>query len=111
MLDADLHGDGSQKSMCATTAYKQASLNAIACAPPCSPHHRLRQDELTHSLDADLKKLGYTLEQAYLLLSAAVRPSRLCAFRSRSSLSVSLLLARSPSSRTSPPSSTCPTPW
>jgi len=44
MLDADLHGDGSQKSMCATTAYKQASLNAIACAPPCSPHHLLRPD-------------------------------------------------------------------
>ncbi|GAA5934849.1 hypothetical protein JCM3775_001655 [Rhodotorula graminis] len=56
-IGADLHGDGSQKSMCATTAYKQASLNAIAY----------------------LKKLGYTLEQAYLLLSAAPVESHVAA--------------------------------
>ncbi|TNY24573.1 Acetamidase/Formamidase [Rhodotorula diobovata] len=56
-ISVDLHGDGSQKSMCATTAYKQASLNAIAY----------------------LKKLGYTLEQAYLLLSAAPVESHVAA--------------------------------
>ncbi|BGP38794.1 hypothetical protein JCM10449v2_002731 [Rhodotorula kratochvilovae] len=53
----NLHGDGSQKSMCATTAYKQAALNTIAY----------------------LKKLGYTIEQAYLLLSAAPVESHVAA--------------------------------
>ncbi|GAA6000128.1 acetamidase/formamidase family protein [Rhodotorula paludigena] len=48
-IGVDLHGTGEQKDMCLTTAYKQASLNTIAY----------------------LKKLGYTIEQAHLLLSAA----------------------------------------
>ncbi|GAA6057519.1 hypothetical protein JCM3770_000564 [Rhodotorula araucariae] len=56
-IGVDLHGDGSQKSMCATTAYKQAALNTIAY----------------------LKKLGYTIEQAYLLLSAAPVESHVAA--------------------------------
>ncbi|KAF6745755.1 Acetamidase Formamidase [Ephemerocybe angulata] len=48
-IGVDLHGDGKQYNMDATVAYKQAALNAIAY----------------------LQKLGYTREQAYLLLSAA----------------------------------------
>ncbi|KAF4613889.1 hypothetical protein D9613_008116 [Agrocybe pediades] len=48
-LGVDIHGDGKQYDMDATVAYKQAALNAIAY----------------------LMKLGYTREQAYLLLSAA----------------------------------------
>ncbi|GAA5852531.1 hypothetical protein JCM8547_002532 [Rhodosporidiobolus lusitaniae] len=56
-IGVDLHGDGSQKSMCATTAFKQASLNTMAY----------------------LKKLGYTIEQAHLLLSAAPVESHVAA--------------------------------
>ncbi|KAI0725680.1 Acetamidase Formamidase [Fomitopsis betulina] len=48
-ISVDLHGDGKQYDMDATVAYKQAALNCIAY----------------------LTKLGYTREQAYLLLSAA----------------------------------------
>ncbi|KAF7773431.1 hypothetical protein Agabi119p4_5598 [Agaricus bisporus var. burnettii] len=48
-LSVDINGDGKQYYMDATVAYKQAALNAIAY----------------------LQKLGYTREQAYLLLSAA----------------------------------------
>ncbi|GAA6042484.1 hypothetical protein JCM8097_003049 [Rhodosporidiobolus ruineniae] len=48
-IGVDIHGDGSQKSMDATTAFKQAALNTMAY----------------------LRKLGYTIEQAHLLLSAA----------------------------------------
>ncbi|KAI0314332.1 Acetamidase Formamidase [Amylostereum chailletii] len=48
-ISVDYHGDGKQYNMDATVAYKQAALNAIAY----------------------LQKLGYTREQAYLLLSAA----------------------------------------
>ncbi|KAI0342743.1 Acetamidase/Formamidase [Trametopsis cervina] len=48
-ISVDLHGDGKQYNMDATVAYKQAALNAIAY----------------------LMKIGYTREQAYLLLSAA----------------------------------------
>ncbi|TFY59305.1 hypothetical protein EVJ58_g5852 [Rhodofomes roseus] len=48
-ISVDLHGDGKQYDMDATVAYKQAALNCIAY----------------------LMKLGYTREQAYLLLSAA----------------------------------------
>ncbi|KAI0261139.1 Acetamidase/Formamidase [Gloeopeniophorella convolvens] len=48
-ISVDYHGDGTQYSMDATVAYKQAALNAIAY----------------------LQKLGYTREQAYILLSAA----------------------------------------
>ncbi|KAI0956510.1 hypothetical protein AcV7_006895 [Taiwanofungus camphoratus] len=49
MFTIALDGDGKQYDMDATVAYKQAALNAIAY----------------------LMKLGYTREQAYLLLSAA----------------------------------------
>jgi len=48
-LSVDIHGDGRQYNMDASVAYKQAALNAIAY----------------------LQKIGYTREQAYLLLSAA----------------------------------------
>ncbi|KAI5475570.1 putative formamidase [Pseudohyphozyma bogoriensis] len=48
-VSVDVHGDGKQYDMDATVAFKQATLNCIAY----------------------LKKLGYTHEQAYLLLSAA----------------------------------------
>ncbi|TFK73322.1 Acetamidase/Formamidase [Pluteus cervinus] len=48
-LSVDIHGDGTQYNMDASVAYKQAALNAIAY----------------------LQKIGYTREQAYLLLSAA----------------------------------------
>ncbi|KZW03633.1 Acetamidase/Formamidase [Exidia glandulosa HHB12029] len=48
-ISVDYHGDGKQYNMDATVAYKQAALNAIAY----------------------LQKLGYTREQAYILLSAA----------------------------------------
>ncbi|TFK34559.1 Acetamidase/Formamidase [Crucibulum laeve] len=48
-LSVDIHGDGKQYNMDASVAYKQAALNAIAY----------------------LQKIGYTREQAYLLLSAA----------------------------------------
>ncbi|GAA5835860.1 hypothetical protein JCM11251_007445 [Rhodosporidiobolus azoricus] len=48
-IGVDIHGTGEQKSMCATTAFKQAALNTMAY----------------------LLKLGYTIEQAHLLLSAA----------------------------------------
>lgn len=48
-ISVDYHGDGKQYDMDATVAYKQAALNAIAY----------------------LMKIGYTREQAYLLLSAA----------------------------------------
>ncbi|KAL1680537.1 Acetamidase Formamidase [Schizophyllum commune] len=48
-ISVDIHGDGKQYNMDATVAYKQAALNAIAY----------------------LMKLGYSREQAYLLLSAA----------------------------------------
>lgn len=48
-ISVDYHGDGKQYNMDATVAYKQAALNTIAY----------------------LMKLGYTREQAYLLLSAA----------------------------------------
>lgn len=48
-ISVDYHGDGTQYNMDATVAFKQAALNAIAY----------------------LQKLGYTREQAYLLLSAA----------------------------------------
>ncbi|KAI0777014.1 Acetamidase Formamidase [Irpex lacteus] len=48
-ISVDLHGDGKQYNMDATVAYKQAALNAIEY----------------------LIKIGYTREQAYLLLSAA----------------------------------------
>lgn len=48
-ISVNLHTDGEQKSMCATTAYKAAARNCISY----------------------LQKLGYTREQAYLLLSAA----------------------------------------
>ncbi|GAA5949930.1 hypothetical protein JCM21900_005527 [Sporobolomyces salmonicolor] len=56
-IGVDLHGDGSQKNMCATTAFKQAALNTMAY----------------------LLKLGYTIEQAHLLLSAAPVESHLAA--------------------------------
>lgn len=48
-LSVDIHGDGKQYNMDATVAYKQAALNCIDY----------------------LMRLGYTREQAYLLLSAA----------------------------------------
>ncbi|KAI0290262.1 Acetamidase Formamidase [Multifurca ochricompacta] len=48
-ISVDYHGDGKQYNMDATVAYKQAALNAIAY----------------------LQKLGFTREQAYILLSAA----------------------------------------
>jgi formamidase len=48
-LSVDVHGDGKQYNMDASVAYKQAALNAIAY----------------------LEKIGYTRQQAYLLLSAA----------------------------------------
>lgn len=48
-IGVDLHETGEQKNMCATTAFKTAARNCIAY----------------------LEKLGYTREQAYLLLSAA----------------------------------------
>ncbi|KAL5485966.1 hypothetical protein ACEPAI_7010 [Sanghuangporus weigelae] len=48
-ISVDYHGDGKQYNMDATVAYKQAALNAITY----------------------LMKIGYTREQAYLLLSAA----------------------------------------
>ncbi|TDL25850.1 Acetamidase/Formamidase [Rickenella mellea] len=48
-ISVDYHGDGKQYNMDATVAYKQAALNAITY----------------------LQKIGYTREQAYLLLSAA----------------------------------------
>ncbi|TFY62925.1 hypothetical protein EVG20_g6531 [Dentipellis fragilis] len=48
-ISVDYHGDGKQYNMDATVAYKQAARNAIAY----------------------LEKLGFTREQAYLLLSAA----------------------------------------
>jgi len=48
-LSVDIHGDGKQYNMDASVAYKQAALNAIAY----------------------LQKIGYTREQAYILLSAA----------------------------------------
>ncbi|GLB44777.1 putative acetamidase formamidase [Lyophyllum shimeji] len=48
-ISVDLHGDGKQYNMDATVAYKQAALNCMAY----------------------LQKLGYTREQAYLLLTAA----------------------------------------
>jgi len=48
-LSVDVHGDGRQYNMDASIAYKQAALNAIAY----------------------LQKIGYTREQAYILLSAA----------------------------------------
>ncbi|KAG7090074.1 hypothetical protein E1B28_011691 [Marasmius oreades] len=48
-ISVDYHGDGKQYNMDATVAYKQAALNAINY----------------------LRKLGYTREQAYILLSAA----------------------------------------
>ncbi|THH13122.1 hypothetical protein EW146_g7063 [Bondarzewia mesenterica] len=48
-ISVDVHGDGKQYNMDTTVAYKQAALNTIAY----------------------LQKLGYTREQAYLLLSAA----------------------------------------
>jgi len=48
-ISVDYHGDGKQYNMDATVAYKMAARNAIAY----------------------LQKLGYTKEQAYLLLSAA----------------------------------------
>ncbi|PAV16081.1 Acetamidase Formamidase [Pyrrhoderma noxium] len=48
-ISVDYHGDGKQYNMDATVAYKQAALNCIAY----------------------LMKIGYTREQAYLLLSAA----------------------------------------
>ncbi|KAH0585648.1 hypothetical protein H2248_008870 [Termitomyces sp. 'cryptogamus'] len=48
-ISVDVHGDGKQYNMDATVAYKQAALNAITY----------------------LGKIGYTREQAYLLLSAA----------------------------------------
>ncbi|KAH8094540.1 Acetamidase Formamidase [Cristinia sonorae] len=48
-IGVDIHGDGKQYNMDATVAYKQAALNTIAY----------------------LMKIGYTREQAYLLLSAA----------------------------------------
>ncbi|KAF8149023.1 Acetamidase/Formamidase [Crassisporium funariophilum] len=48
-ISVDIHGDGKQYNMDASVAYKQAALNAIAY----------------------LQKIGYTREQAYLLLSAA----------------------------------------
>ncbi|OJT15102.1 Formamidase [Trametes pubescens] len=48
-ISVDVHGDGKQYNMDATVAFKQATLNAITY----------------------LMKLGYTREQAYLLLSAA----------------------------------------
>ncbi|KAG5722824.1 Formamidase, partial [Termitomyces sp. T112] len=48
-ISADVHGDGKQYNLDATVAYKQAALNAITY----------------------LGKIGYTKEQAYMLLSAA----------------------------------------
>lgn len=48
-ISVDYHGDGKQYNMDATVAYKQAALNTIAY----------------------LEKIGYTRQQAYLLLSAA----------------------------------------
>ncbi|GAA5882975.1 hypothetical protein JCM3774_002939 [Rhodotorula dairenensis] len=48
-LSVDVHGDGEQHSMCATTAAKQAALNSMQY----------------------LCNLGYTIEQVHLLLSAA----------------------------------------
>ncbi|KAF5379822.1 hypothetical protein D9615_005795 [Tricholomella constricta] len=48
-ISVDIHGDGKQYDMDTTVAFKQAALNAIAY----------------------LQKVGYTREQAYLLLSAA----------------------------------------
>ncbi|KAF8155337.1 Acetamidase/Formamidase [Mycena galopus ATCC 62051] len=56
-ISVDYHGDGKQYNMDATVAYKQAALNAIAY----------------------LMKIGYTREQAYLLLSAAPVESHVAA--------------------------------
>ncbi|GAA5898813.1 acetamidase/formamidase family protein [Sporobolomyces salmoneus] len=56
-ISVDAHGDGSQHSMCATTAFKQAALNTMSY----------------------LTNLGYTLEQAYILLSAAPTESHVAA--------------------------------
>jgi len=56
-LSVDVWGDGKQYSMDATVAYKQAALNCIAY----------------------LQKMGYTREQAYLLLSAAPVESHVAA--------------------------------
>ncbi|KAM0754189.1 Acetamidase/Formamidase [Meredithblackwellia eburnea MCA 4105] len=56
-ISVDVHGDGKQYSMDATVAYKQAALNTMAY----------------------LKKLGYTREQAHLLLSAAPIESHVAA--------------------------------
>lgn len=36
-IGVDLHGTGEQKSMCGTTAFKQAALNTMACTSLCSP--------------------------------------------------------------------------
>ena len=56
-LSVDVHGDGKQYSMDATVAFKQAALNCMAY----------------------LKKLGYTREQAHLLLAAAPVESHVAA--------------------------------
>jgi len=56
-LSVDIHGDGKQYNMDASVAYKQAALNAIAY----------------------LQKIGYTREQAYLILSAAPIESHVAA--------------------------------
>ncbi|KAL8293461.1 hypothetical protein RQP46_000162 [Phenoliferia psychrophenolica] len=56
-ISVDIHGDGKQFNMDATVAYKQAALNCMAY----------------------LKKLGYTREQAHLLLSAAPIDSHVAA--------------------------------
>lgn len=56
-LSVDVHGDGKQYSMDATVAYKQAALNCMSY----------------------LRKLGYSKEQAHLLLSAAPVESHVAA--------------------------------
>ncbi|BEJ17686.1 hypothetical protein CspHIS471_0610870 [Cutaneotrichosporon sp. HIS471] len=56
-LSVDVHGDGKQYSMDATVAYKQAARNCMAY----------------------LRKLGYSKEQAHLLLSAAPIESHVAA--------------------------------
>ncbi|TFK87168.1 Acetamidase/Formamidase [Polyporus arcularius HHB13444] len=69
-ISVDYHGDGRQYNMDATVAYKQAALNAIAY----------------------LQKLGYTRQQAYLLLSAAPVESHVGAIVDSPNACVTLVL-------------------
>ncbi|KIK63572.1 hypothetical protein GYMLUDRAFT_259300 [Collybiopsis luxurians FD-317 M1] len=69
-ISVDYHGDGKQYNMDATVAYKQAALNAITY----------------------LMKIGYTREQAYLLLSAAPVESHVAALVDSPNACVTLAL-------------------